>query len=48
MRPADVELVLTGRGAPPAVMDRADLVSEIKPIKHYYERGVVARKGIES
>ncbi len=48
MRPADVELVLTGRGAPPAVVERADLVSEVKPVKHYYERGVVARKGIES
>ncbi len=48
MRPADVELVLTGQGAPPAVLERADLVSEMKPIKHYYEQGVIARKGIES
>jgi cob(I)alamin adenosyltransferase len=47
-RPPGVELVLTGRGAPQAVMDRADLVTEMKPIKHYYTQGVLARKGIES
>ncbi len=47
-RPPEVELVLTGRGAPQAVMDRADLVTEMKPIKHYYTQGVLARKGIES
>jgi cob(I)alamin adenosyltransferase len=47
-RPPDVELVLTGRGAPQAVMDRADLVTEMKAIKHYYTQGVLARKGIES
>ena len=47
-RPADVELVLTGRGAPQAVLDRADLVTEMKPIKHYFTKGVLARKGIES
>ena len=47
-RPSHVELVLTGRGAPAAVIDRADLVTEMKPVKHYYEKGVLARKGIES
>ena len=47
-RPAAVELVLTGRGAPAAVIERADLVTEMRPIKHYYEQGVLARKGIES
>jgi cob(I)alamin adenosyltransferase len=46
-RPESVELVLTGRGAPQAVIDRADLVTEMKNIKHYYERGVKAREGIE-
>jgi cob(I)alamin adenosyltransferase len=46
-RPAAVELVLTGRGAPPAVIERADLVTEMRPVKHYYERGVPARPGIE-
>ena len=47
-RPAGVELVLTGRGAPASVLARADLVTEMRSIKHYYEQGVLARKGIES
>ena len=47
-RPAGVELVLTGRGAPATVLARADLVTEMRPIKHYYEQGILARKGIES
>jgi cob(I)alamin adenosyltransferase len=47
-RPSHVELVLTGRNAPKGVIDRADLVTEMKAIKHYYEEGVVARRGIES
>ena len=46
-RPPQVELVLTGRGAPPLVMDRADLVTEMRLVKHYYDRGILARKGIE-
>lgn len=48
LRPPQVELVLTGRNAPPAVLDRADLVTEMKCLRHYYEKGVMARKGIES
>jgi cob(I)alamin adenosyltransferase len=47
MKPDNVELVITGRGALPSVMDRADLVTEMREIKHYYKQGVVARKGIE-
>jgi len=47
-RPPQVELVLTGRNAPAAVIDMADLVTEMKPVKHYYEKGIMARKGIES
>ena len=47
LRPPQVELVLTGRGAPQAVLDRADLVTEMRPIRHYYDRGILARKGIE-
>jgi cob(I)alamin adenosyltransferase len=47
-RPPPVELVLTGRNAPDGVIKRADLVTEMKPVKHYYERGVMARPGIES
>ncbi len=41
------ELILTGRGAPQAVVDAADLCTEMRCVKHYYERGVPARKGIE-
>ena len=46
-KPADVELVLTGRYAPPFLLRRADLVTEMKDKKHYYARGVRARPGIE-
>lgn len=45
--PKHVELVLTGRNADKAIVARADLVSEIKEIKHYYKNGTPARKGIE-
>jgi cob(I)alamin adenosyltransferase len=47
-RPQHVELVLTGRGASPAVIAAADLVTEMRAVKHYFEQGVIARKGIES
>ncbi len=47
-RPEQVELVLTGRSAPDAVLARADLVTEMRCVRHYYDRGVLARKGIES
>lgn len=46
-RPKKVELVLTGRGATPALKRRADLVSVLKPEKHYFTQGVPARRGIE-
>jgi cob(I)alamin adenosyltransferase len=46
-RPPEMELVLTGRGAPAAFVEAADLVSEVREIKHYYREGVAARKGIE-
>ncbi len=46
-KPAGVELVLTGRYAPQAVLERADLVTEMKEIRHYYQKGVLARTGIE-
>jgi len=41
------ELVLTGRGAGDELIRRADLVTEMKEVKHYYTSGVAARKGIE-
>ena len=47
-RPEQAELVLTGRGAPDAVLARADLVTEMRCVRHYYDRGVLARQGIES
>ena len=46
-KPAEVEVVLTGRYAPPSLIRRADLVTEMKDKKHYYARGVRARTGIE-
>ncbi len=46
-KPEHVELVLTGRYAPQELIDKADLVTEMKEIKHYYRKGIEARKGIE-
>jgi cob(I)alamin adenosyltransferase len=46
-RPKSVELVLTGRWAPSEILDRADLITEMREVKHYYRKGVPARKGIE-
>ena len=46
-KPDDLELVITGRGASPEVIEQADLVTEMKEIKHYYQEGVAARVGIE-
>ena len=46
-RPAWVELVLTGRKADPRIVEIADLVTEMCEIKHYYQKGVPAREGIE-
>lgn len=46
-KPDGLELVITGRGAHEEVVARADLVTEMKEIKHYYARGVAARTGIE-
>lgn len=46
-KPPKVELVLTGREAPARVIEAADLVTEMNAVKHPYDRGVKARKGIE-
>jgi len=46
-RPPWVEVVLTGRQAPPELVDLADLVTEMRPLKVYYEAGVQARRGTE-
>ncbi|MHB1254011.1 MAG: cob(I)yrinic acid a,c-diamide adenosyltransferase [Candidatus Humimicrobiaceae bacterium] len=47
IKPEKVELVLTGRKVAPEILGMADLVTEMKEIKHYYDRGVIAREGIE-
>lgn len=46
-KPAEMEIVMTGRYAPPELFEVADLVTEMKDIKHYYHKGIEARKGIE-
>lgn len=46
-RPRAVEVVLTGRHAPKEFIEAADLVTEFREIKHYFSRGIQARKGIE-
>jgi len=45
--PEDMEIVCTGRYAPQELMDMADLVSEVKEVKHHFQQGVKMRKGIE-
>jgi cob(I)alamin adenosyltransferase len=46
-KPQHVELVVTGRRAPDDVVAAADLVTEMRPVKHYFDAGVPAREGIE-
>jgi cob(I)alamin adenosyltransferase len=46
-KPPELEIVLTGRRAHPEIIEMAHLVSEIRPVKHYWDIGVKARKGIE-
>ncbi len=47
MKPDGVELVITGRNADPRVVERADLVTDMRLVKHYHDKGVQARAGIE-
>lgn len=42
-----LHVIITGRNAPPEIIEKADLVTEMKLIKHPYEKGVAAQKGIE-
>jgi len=46
-KPDGLEIVMTGRGAPGEFVDIADLVTEMREIKHYYAKGVDARVGVE-
>lgn len=47
LKPDNVELVLTGRNAHERIIEAADLVTEMREIKHYYKAGIPARTGIE-
>ncbi|UUX93273.1 cob(I)yrinic acid a,c-diamide adenosyltransferase [Methanoplanus endosymbiosus] len=42
-----VEVIMTGRNAPEELIERADLVTEMRKVKHYYDKGVKGREGIE-
>ena len=46
-RPDSVEIVLTGRNCPVAIIKKADLVTEMKDVRHPYKKGISARRGIE-
>lgn len=46
-KPAMVHVILTGRNAHPAIVECADLVTEMREVKHPYQRGIVAQRGIE-
>ena len=46
-KPKNTELILTGRYAKKQIIKKADLVTEFKEVKHYYKKGILARKGIE-
>lgn len=46
-RPESMEIVITGRYAPPELIEVAELVTEMREVKHYYQQGVEAREGIE-
>lgn len=46
-KPTNMEIIMTGRDVPKYLMEKADLVTEMKDIKHYFEKGVPAREGIE-
>lgn len=47
-KPESIELILTGRYCPDELISKADMVTEMKEIKHYYSKGITSRKGIES
>lgn len=48
VKPDNVELILTGRYCPEELIEKADLVTEMKEVKHYYQKGITSRRGIES
>lgn len=46
-KPEELDIILTGRYCPDRILEFADMVSEVKEIKHHYAEGIGARKGIE-
>jgi cob(I)alamin adenosyltransferase len=46
-RPDDVNVIVTGRDCPPEIIEIADTVTEMRKIKHAYDQGITAKKGIE-
>ncbi len=46
-KPVHTELIITGRYAPDALIDKADLVTNMQEVKHYYQQGVLSRAGID-
>ena len=48
VKPDNVELILTGRYCPQVLIELADLVTEMEEVKHYYQKGITSRRGIES
>jgi cob(I)alamin adenosyltransferase len=46
-RPANVSVIVTGRDAPPALIDIADTVTEMRKVKHAYDSGIAAKRGID-
>lgn len=47
-KPINVELILTGRYCPEELIEHADLVTEMREVKHYFQKGITSRRGIES
>lgn len=47
LKPEHVTMVLTGRYAPPGIIERADMVSEVMEVKHHYKQGITSQPGIE-
>jgi cob(I)alamin adenosyltransferase len=46
-KPPELHLIFTGRDAPPELIDYADLVTEMREIKHPYQKGILAQAGVE-
>ena len=46
-RPEQVHVICTGRSANPAIVEQADLVTEMKEVKHPYTKGILAQRGID-